>query len=365
MSLPSELRPEVIQGVWTKFGEASPFLMRTFFDVQPNVTQGPTIKYDIYEYNRGMAPLTARFAPAPRGTMPIRQRVTFDGYTIKESLEPELSAMLDGTAPGSLSESNRSYVVAAALRQLRLRFDQRTEWIAAQWLTGGALLSSAGVAEVEPSGTIYLDYGSVPNNGPLSVSAGFSASHVDAGVSASWKTAGTDIFADLEAAAAVILRDSGVVARTVLMNSTTYRNTFLQNTAFKQSEYAKAQLFQQGYVSDFWGWEILRYDGEWYPAWETTAETKAAGSVNTTAHKLIPDDVAIILSRDNAASGRKIIECSPSDADADQGLRGLYSWADKAPEHPHNTVYGLEWTGAPVIMNPDSMYIYTNIADTS
>jgi len=365
MPLPSELQPQVLQGLWEMFNASSPFLLRTFFPAVPNLAQGPEIKYDIYEYNRGMAPLTPRFAGAPRGVLPVRKRVNFDGYTVKESLEPDLSAMLDGTAPGSLTDSNRERVVAAALRQLRLRFDQRAEWIAAQWITGGALLTSAGVAVVEPSGTIYLDYGSVPNTGPLSVTAGFSTTHVDAGVTASWKTAGTDIFADLESARATILQDSGVDARTVLMNSATYRATFGVNTAFLQSEYAKAQIFQQGYVSDVWGWEILRYDGIWFPSWETTAETKASGSVNSTAHKLIPDDVAIILSRDNAASGRQIVECAPSDADAPAGWRGLYSWEDKATVHPHNTTYGLEWTGAPVVMNPDSMYIYTKITDTS
>lgn len=365
MALPTEFQPQVLQGLWTKFDTSAPYLMREFFPTAPNLAPGITIQYDVYEYNRGMAPLTPRFAGAPRGVMPVRTRVSFDGYTVKEALEPDLSAMIDGTAPGSLTGSNREAIVANALRQMRIRFDNRAEWIAAQWLTGGALLSSSGVAEVEPSGTIYLDYGSVPNNGPLSVTAGFSSTHVDAGVTASWKTAGTDIFTDLELASAIILRDSGVVAKTVLMNSATYRATFLANTAFKESEFAKAQVFQYGYVKDWRGWEILLYDGEWYPAWETTAETRASGAANTTAHKFIPDDVAIILSRDNVASGRQIVECAPSDADAPAGWRGLYSWEDKEQVHPHGTIYGLEWTGAPVIMNPDSMYIYTKISDTS
>ncbi len=364
--LPNELQPQVISGLWEMFGSTSPFLLRTFFPAQPNLAQGVAIKYDVYEFNRGMAPLVPRFAGAPLGVWPVRHRVNFDALTVKEALEPELSALLDGVAPGSLTAPNRERAVANALRQLRIRVDNRLEWIAAQWLTGGALLSSAGVAVVEPSGTIYLDHDCVGGTNPLSVSAGFSASHVDAGVSASWKTTGTDIFADLEAAAAIILRDSGVVARTVLMNSTTYRNTILANTAVKQSEFAKAQIFQQGYVSEFWGWEFMRYDGEWFPRWESTAEAKGTTTnEGTDAHMLIPDDVAIILSRDNTASGRQVVECQPSDADADPGVRGLYSWADKSTVHPHNTTYGIEWSGAPVIMNPDSMYIYTNIAHTS
>jgi hypothetical protein len=360
MALPDELSPQVLSGLFTKFREApAKTLLRQFFPALPNTAQGAHLMWDVYEYSRGMAPLVGRFAPAPRTNMPVRSRVAVDAITMKESLEPDLATMLDGTAPGTLTGPAREAAIAAALVQIYNRQANRLEWLTAQWLTGGACLSSAGVAVVEPSGTIYLDYGQVTNSGPLAISSGLSATHVDAGVTASWKTAGTDIFADLESARVTILQDSGVDATTVLMNSKTYRATFGKNTAAIQAETTKSQIAQYGYMRELWGWTIQLYDGIWFPETDTTAETAS------TAHQLIPDDVAIILSPDNARSGRALVECNPSDADAPAGHRGVYGWQDKAVEHPHNTTYGVEWTGLPVFMNPDSMYIYTNIADTS
>lgn len=359
MALPDELTPQVLSGLWERFTQFSPQLLRNYFPALPNQAQGVHLMWDVYEYSRGMAPLVGRFSPAPRTGMPVRTRVAVDAITMKEALEPDLAAMIDGTAPGSLTGPAREKAIAAALRQIALKQDRRLEWIAAQWLTGGALLSNVGVAVVEPSGTIYLDYAAMLDTAPLSISAGFSSTHIDAGVTASWKTAGTDIFSDLESARATIMQDSGVDATTVLMNSLTYRNTFGKNTAFQQAETTKTQIAQFGYVRNIWGWTVELYDGVWFPAVNTTAET------SSTVHKLIPDDVAIILSPDNAASGRALVDCSPSDADAPAGHRGVYAWADKATEHPHNTTYGIERSCLPIIANPDSMYIYTNIADTS
>lgn len=357
--LPAELAPQVLLGLWEKFAATSPFLLRTFFPPQPHIPEGIHIQYDIYSYNRGMAALTPRFAPAPRGVMPVRQRVAFDAITVKEELEPELAAMLDGTAPGSLDQSNRERAVATALRQIRNRLDNRLEWIAAQWLTGGALLSSTGVPTTTPTGTVYLDYDPIANNAPVSVNIGLQSSHVASHVTSSWETSTTDIFADLEAARETILEDSGVDARCCLMNSNTFRRTLLVNDMVRESEYVKAQIARDGYLSNLWSWEFLTYDGVWYPS----AATMAADSV--TPQKLIPDDVVIILSRDNVASGRALIECSPSDAQAPPGHRGVYAWEDRQPAHPHNVVYGIEWSGCPVMMDPDTIFIYADVTSVS
>ncbi len=365
MALPDELKPQVLSALWTKFNSFAPFLTR-FFPSLPNRAPGASIMYDVYTYQRRMAALVARNAPAPRGQMPTRSRIATDAITMKEELEPDLCELLDGVAPGSLVDSAREVLVANALRQIRLNFDRRLEWLCAQWMTGGAMLSSNGVPNVEPSGTIYLDWGSVADSMPLSFSAGFQATHIDAGASASWATASTDIKGDLDDARLINMRDSGVETWDVLMNSATYK--YLINNTFAQKSLVKNdQVAENGYIRNLWGYTFHIYDGGWYPnvanSATTDEETMASGA--GTYYKYIPDNVVIIFSADNVASGRYMLECSPSDADAPPGARGLYGWADKSPVHPHNTVYGLEWTGLPVIMNPDAMYIYTKVTDTS
>lgn len=359
MSLPVELQPQVLLGLWQKYSQFSPFLVRELFPPRPNPAPGATITYDVYEYNRGMANPVARFAPAPRGKFPVRTRVSVDAITLKEELEPELEALLDGTAPGSLTESNREAAVATALRQLRLRFDRRMEWLAAQWMTGGALLSSDGVpVGAKATGTIYLDWPSVSGTAPLSFNAGFSSSHIDGAVAASWATASTDIKGDLDAARLKILEDTGIEAWDVLMNSVTHK-LLLNNTLAQKSLVKNDQVAASGYLEQIWGYRIHVYDGGWYGSTDTMA------SGNLQLYKYIPDNLVVVFSADNVASGRFLLECSPSDAQAPPGHRGVYAWADQSPTHPHNTVYGLEWTGLPVIQEPDSIYVYTDVTSTS
>lgn len=356
-AIPDELQPQVLSALWTKFSSFSPFLSQ-FFPSKPNTTFGAAIQYDVYEFNKGLAPLVGRFSEAPRGKYPVRTRVAVDGITMKEALEPELASVLDGVAPGSLTDSNREAAVANALRQLRLRFDRRIEWLCAQWMTGGACLSSTGTGSPEPSGTIYLDWGSMAGTAPLSFSPGFSSTHIDAGASANWSTATTDIKGDLDTGRQLILRDSGVDAWDVLMNSNTYK--YLVNNTFAQKSLVKNdQVAATGYIQSIWGYNIHVYDGGWYGS----TDTMSAG--DGTFYYYVPDNVVVIFSADNVASGRYLLECSPSDAEAPAGHRGIYGWADKAVVHPHATTYGLEWTGLPVIMNPDSVYIYTKVTDTS
>lgn len=353
---PEQLAPQVLQGLYEKYATYDSPLSQ-FFSPVPSVLPGSMIAYDVYTYNQGMADLVARAAPAPRKRMPVRTRVSFDAITLKQAIEPDIITLLDSTAPGSLTEPGRDRLIANAVRQIRMNHDRRLEWLRAQWLTGGALLTSAGLSPQVPSGTIYLDYSSVALGTPLSVSAGFSTSHIDTAVGASWATAGTNVKADLDAARAANLLDGGVDTNLVIMNSTTMAYV-LANTAAIQSEAAKAQVWQYGTIRNMWGYEFLTYDAKWKIDSDTMADT--AGEMDF----YIPTNVVIITSRDNAACGRELIECAPSDQKADPGMRGVYAWEDELQVHPHTKEYGLEWTGCPVIKNPDSTYIYTNITQT-
>lgn len=353
---PEQLQPQVLTGLFEQFGTLDSPLAQ-FFTPMPNTGTGAEIKYDLYQYHRHLARLVSRAAPAPREDMPVRTRVSFDGITMKEAIEPDIISLLDNAAPGSLTEPARDRLIASAVRQIRLNQDRRLEWIRAQWLTGGALLTSAGVSPNVPAGTIYLDYGSVALATPLSVPGGFSATHIDTAVAASWATTSTNIRADLDAARLINLRDSGVDTRLVMLNSATMEYIML-NTAAIQSELVRGQIATGGQLKELWGYEFFVYDGMWMVDSHTMADT--AGELDY----YFPTGVVVITSRDNAACGRKLIECAPSDQKADKGIRGVYAWEDEDPVHPHAKQYGLEWTGCPVIENPDSTYIYTCITQT-
>jgi len=353
---PEELQPQVLQGLFEKYGTLDSPLAQ-FFPAMPNTAPGASIMYDVYAYNKHMARLTSRAGPAPRMDMPIRQRVNFEGITMKQSIEPDVISLLDHTAPGSLTETGRERLVANAVRQIRLNQDRRLEWIRAQWLTGGALLTSAGISPNTPAGTIYLDYGATALASPLSVSAGFSTTHIDAAVAASWATTSTNIRADLDTARLLNLADSGVDTRLVMLNSATMEYVMLSAKAI-DSELVKGQIATGGQLKELWGYEFFVYDGQWMIDSDTMADTAAE------MNYYVPTNAVIITSRDNTACGRELVECAPSDQKADPGSRGIFAWEDESPVHPHAKEYGLEWTGCPVIKNPDSTYIYTDVTAT-
>ncbi len=352
---PTELSPIVLQGLYQRFTSFDSVLSQ-FFSPVPNPVVGNKITYDLLDFRQDMARATPRHAPAPKMRMPTRGQVYIQAPTYKQQIEPEIVSLLDSRAAGSLSESAREQMIANAIRQIRLNHDRRQEWLRAQWLTGGAMLTDAGVVPGAANGTIYLDYPAVDSTEPLTVASGIDSDHITATVGASWAVAGTDIRGDLESARRTILQASGVDANLVLLNSTTMDYLY-GNTAAMQSEFIMTQVARYGRLRELWGYEFLAYDRGFQVAPEMAS---TAG----TAALFIPDNVVILTSRDNTACGRELIECSPSDLDAPQGSRGVYAWQDRDGQHPHHVQYGLEWTGTPAIKNINSMYVWTDVTAT-
>jgi len=330
-------------------------LLAQFFDTVPNPADTDVIMYDVLEYTSRLARLAARYGRPNTGQMPVRSTVTYKGVTVKELIRipPEL---MDARALGSLSESAREQIVAQALQSVRMALDRRLEWLRAQWLTAGALLNSDGAVPNTSLGTAYIDYPGTENSTPIAVDLGWSASHIATTVSASWATSSTDIRSDLQDAAHIVERDTGVYPRTVLLNSNTM-NYILDNDNVTNTDEAKAEIFRNGTIRNLWGFEFVVYDATW--AIDTITMNDSAGT-----EYFIPDDLVVLLDRNNTVAGRKIVECKPDDLEAPVGHRGVYIWQDQQEEHPHLLSQGITWTGGPIVAVPDTMFVFYDVTAT-
>lgn len=354
-----ELSPQVIMGVYEKFGSfANPFAQ--YFPPRPNPIVGPTVQYDIVTMRNQLARFVAREAPAPRMEGPTRNLVVYEALTLKESLKlpPEF---VDIRRAGSISESGREAEVARAIRQIRLDFDRRIAWLEAQWLTFGALLSSAGVVPntaASINGTVYLDYSSSKSANPMSVNLQIDSDHCDLAVAASWATTTTDIRGDIDAARIIVEQDSGVSPRLVLLNSNTM-NYILKNDDAQLSVEFNNEVNRLGSMNEFrlWGYTFRPINDQW----TMDADTMASGT--STAY-YIPNNLVILMPEDADLAGRSLLECSPSDWNAPPEARGLYAFEDEEERHPHGSIPGLEWTGGPALLQPDAHYVFTNVTQT-
>lgn len=358
-----ELEAVNLEGLYTKFGEyASP--LAKYFTALGATAPGNVINYDILAYRQNMSPLVSYGGPPPSGKMPTIGNVSYKAVTTKQKMELPLEVLRNARDAGSLNANEREHVRRAVI-QVRMNIERRLDWLRAQWLTGGALLSSSGVAPIEPNGTAYLDIPSLLNTAPLSVSLGYSASHIDAGASASWATATTDILADLDSAQAKIALDSGIErANRVICNSVVWnyvlRNDMIQSSIEKANAIA-ARGSQQGTLPVLLGYEWDVIDA-YIPFDPETMETDT-GALGQ--FKLIPDNVVVVTTADNIRAGRILRECKPDDYNAGDGDRGIYAWSDLEPVHPHQPSTGFTWTGGVELGVPDSTYIYTKVTDTS
>jgi len=360
MAIPAELRVETIMAAFEKFASEPQSKLAKYFSPMGAENGGNFVKYDVLEYNRAMLDMVAYDAKAPLTDYPVRTVVSFEAPTYKQRIDI-LPSLLKGVRDvGSLSNSQQA-TIARAVRQCALNLERRQNWLRAQWLTGGACLSSAGVAPIEPTGIVYLDTRFGKTSTPQAISLGFTASHIDAGATASWATAGTDIKADIDAARVAIMADGGVDARRIILNSKAMGYIYNNTGSGEKSEIYKAMYDKSGEFTNLWGYEfdvideVLPFD-----ATSMATDTGATGYI-----KAIPDEVVIITTADNMAAGRYMIECEPSDVNAPSNARGAFAWQDGDWEHPHVPQFGVEWTGAPAIVNVDSQYIYTKVTDTS
>ncbi|HUU90763.1 MAG TPA: major capsid protein [Phycisphaerae bacterium] len=359
--IPEELRAENMVGLYTQFANyASP--LAKYFDTLSAPGPGNSISYEVLEYRRAQAKLRAYGGPVPKSKMPSRAKVSYEAIAIGDALEIPVELLNNLREPGSLAVSAQGQV-ARAIRQSRMNIERRLDFLRAQWLTGGALLSSAGVFpnNAEVNGTAYVDYPSLANSTPLAVDLNYTATHLDGAVAVSWATTSTDIKADLDAAQEVIAQDSGVEdASHIICNQTVY-NYILKNDYVQASIAATNQIVQTGRLSEIWGYTIDVIKG--YAAFDSETMATDTGAAGVT--KLIPGNLVILTTADNTAAGRVLRECKPDDANAPDGARGIWAFSDESQVYPHEVTSGFTWVGGVEYGLPDASYIFADVTSTS
>ena len=351
-------------GVYTRFAEYAPALAK-YFDAVGALGPSNAISYDILDYQKAMSNLVAYGSPAPSGKMPSRATVNYQAVTTKEKLDLPVELLRNIREPGTVATVNAQAQIARAILQTRMNIERRVEFLCAQWLTAGALLSSAGVfpnnAEVSGTGTAYLDIPTLANTTPLSVNLYYTSTHLDGAVAASWATTTTDIKGDLDAGKRIIIRDSGVQGPfVVICNSTTF-GYVLKNDYVQNSVTAANQIVDAGTLERVWGytWDVI--DAE-LPFNTETMATDTGGVLSTPA---IPDNMVILTTSNNVAAGRVLRECAPDDQRASAQDRGIYAFSDEAAEHPHDISAGYTYTFGLEYGNPDASYIFADVTSTS
>ncbi len=359
MAIPAALRPDVMMAAFVKSNQyASP--LAKYFTPIGNPEAGNIVKYGVKEFNKGLTPLVPYEGKAPVGQMPTRSTVTYEPPTYKEKINLPPSLLKHVVEFGTMTASQEAQV-RDAITQLRLNMERRWDWMRAQWLTGGALNSSAGVAPIEPSGTVYLDNRFSKTASPQGIALGFTPAHIDAGATASWATATTDIKADLDTARLAISRATGIDATHVIAGSKIRGYIEKCTGSGTRSEVKRQQFDEKGEWPELWGYTFDFITAQVpFDSLSMATDTNAGGMID-----MIPENVCIVTTLSNELAGRYMVECEPSDANAPAGSRGVYVWQDGDWQHPHVPEFGIEWTGGPMIANPDSTYIYTKVTDTS
>lgn len=363
MAIPNELQAINMVGVYERFGTYQSALAK-YFDPVGALGTSNAIQYDILDYRKAMSQLVSYGGPAPQGKMPSRAQVNYQAITTKEQLTLPVELLRNLKEAGSLSANGQAQI-ARSIRQTRINVERRLDFLRAQWLTGGALLSSAGVlpnnAEVSGTGTAYLDYAALTNTTPIGVNLHYTSSHLDGVVGASWATSTTDIKADIDAAVQAIIDDSGANGPfVVLMNSWTF-GYITRNDDVLNSINAANEIVAKGKLETVWGYKFDLIDAVIPFASETMATD--TGAVGMT--KAIPNKMVIVTTADNMEAGRVLRECCPDDQRASSADRGIFAWSDEAAVHPHDISSGFTWTGGVEIGNPDASYIFADVTSTS
>jgi len=362
--VPTELQPQVIQDVLEINRDADMFGAQ-FFDEVDAAGPGQQVNYDVIEYSRGMADHVAYDSPVPLNELPARGVVSYKAPTIKEGirLTPEQAKGMRDV--GTFTESQRESIVGRAVRQSRIRVDQRREWWRWNLLTGGALLSATGTVPGIADGNIYYDFPASAPAAPLGYNMGAAADHIEAHVpgSTSWADPTADILGDLNHLAEVIEEDSGVTREDliILMNLNVHNyllyNNEVQNLV-QSGGSVRDQVEQNGLIQNIWGYEIAVYSRQWQIKADTMND--AAGT-----EYYIPDNVVIGMAKDNVRGMRQLIGCEPSDMEAPRNARGFYVFQDSGPEHPHVVTPGIEFTGGPAMVYPDTWKVYKDVTVTT
>jgi len=323
------LEPYNLAGLFEKFNVEVDQPLATYFPVMPNPEAGNTISYDVLAYSRDVAAMNTRdggpnpVAQIPRGT------VTLCAPSVCEEINIPAHTLTNLRAPGEASQRNGEAWVSRNVQNLTRRLVRRIEVLRAQAL---------GMNAANPGFLEFLEPGKVANT---LVDLNYDPAHLLLH-SASWAVAGTNIIGDLEAGITAIAQDGGKLANTLIVGSNVMAMLRGNDDVMELvTDVEKSQFLLGGGMVRIGGTniQIMRgvYDGG-----------PGVGLV-----PYIPANGVCLLASDN--SDRMLLECSPTSVHAPEGTRGLFTWRVEGTEIRDGIKVQYEWTGCPVVTNPDEI----------
>jgi len=285
------------------------------------------VTYDVVTYSRDIAELNTRDgAPNPVAQVK-RGTVTLRAPSIAEEITIPAHTIANLRAPGELAQKNGEQWVARNIQNVTRRLERRIELLRAQAL--GLDPTNPGCLRFREPG---LDSDTV-------IDLGYSASHLVLHTS-DWSDSSADIVGDIEAGIAKIAEDGGKLADTLIVGSSVM--SYLRNNAQVLS-----------LITDVERGQFLLGGGMVRIAETNIRVVRGVYDDGGTLRPFVPANAVALLASDN--SDRMLVECSPTSLHAPEGARGLFVHRVDGEGIRDGVTVQYEWTGCPVVMNPDEI----------
>ncbi|MFA5636300.1 MAG: major capsid protein [Anaerovoracaceae bacterium] len=338
MAVPALLRPTAIHAMWNKYENVETPLAK-YFPMVPSKSPGPFVNYDVHTYSRQRGRVNSRTGPPNYEKGATDTVVTYAAETWRDALHINPETLKDMRRPGSSTDNRVAYEVADSVKSLRLRYERFLEWLRSQAIVGVKTFYPPGLDETYTELLLCSETCIVSAN----AYAWNTAYASEAAARTNLEGIRGDFTAARNALAAV-----GCTLDTLLLNSTT-RAYLDANAMMAGIDWLHDAVLKDGFLTRLFGVNI-----------ETNDETYVH-PITGTATDYIADNDAIFLDSNNERSGRAMVECEPVHVNAPAGARGLYIDTWEQQEAPGGINVNGEWTGGPMVAEPCSMYILTDV----
>lgn len=335
MPIPQELTAQGLLGFQERFRVvAADLKLARLFRHIPNLVPGPFVSWQLWDFTRELATVVPYSAKGDHIALRDREVKSSLSPTLREWKEIPGEYIQWLLAPDNETQAMGQRLVTGELNDLTNRIDRRHESWRAAIFTDTLTFTQAGHT--------------------ISVTVGIPAGHTPATVGASWATAGTDIITDIRTGITACQQDGGITPD-LLMCSPEVIGYLLNNDTIQNllGDREKTGL-QAGTITRIPG---LGIDVEEY----------GDGYLNSsgTFVPYVAADSCFLVSTDPLKSGLAFVDCKSNDARVAEAHRGLFthSWEDEQP--PAGVNVSAEWTGMPVLMNPEGVYLWEDVTATS
>jgi len=341
--VPIYLRPTSVRSLWEQFTNV-PSVLAEYWPLRDNDKPGTGIDYDVLVHQWRTMWMADRGGPPIYTDPDPMWQIHQEGETWREGKRIGAVVMKDYRMPGSSTQARGQWEVTRRTEELRRAYEWLLNYLRAEGLQG--------VKDYRPPSAWDLHYDE------LLLCA---STCIDTTPTAPWNTAAAtaaiaaanlqNIYNDVQTAV-MATSLAGAPADTLILNQITLGyaiNQILMAGTGSGFEWWVEVIGRTGTISSFFG---MRLD-----VVNDVYVNPVSGAVNY----LIPTNVAIFTSTDNAACGREMIQCEAVHINAPAGTMGLYIDSYEWEEAPGEIRISAEWSGAPVIMNDCGSYVYTDV----